>query len=595
MPTQERKTKALWNKRIILTIIIMVVLIFFYILFQAVYIYPLPNAHTTTIGKWKTISYQSFESIPKRIGDAITTIEDKRFWQHDGIDFLAIGRAAYQTFFKNNTQWWSTIDQQLIKLTDKAFTRSRRRKIYEAIIANNLQFHHTKQEIFLAYVNSIPFSHGITWRASACDIYFHKTCEYLSDAELSYLFSVAQLGINPYKEMNQKKIYTRARTLCSVLSEKEVFTDKDGCAVLHSQQENGAEIIGNTWWTVDSSQTGTSPSNTIEIPKITKQTKQQRPIQLYTYQAPVDPKIQLFLDSLPIEQQTSFSLEQYNRIENILATTQEHREVYDAQYCCVVAVDKNGWLISMNTCSDWDDTESAWRVNSCTDPRQVWSALKPFLYTYAFHEKWLHATDTIIDEPISFDLGDGSTYSPKNFDLSYRGEVTYAFALGNSLNVPAIKTLHDVWVSEFLAFLKEQLAIYASWYDTNKKDAENVGLSLALGTYEITPYAFTQLWRFFLPNKTPPIYTTNAQEITDILSNPINRGAAFGQDSFLNLPWRAVKTGTSRKFIDAWVCGVNTTKWVTLCLWMGNINNLSMKWPSSEIGSYIWNVIAKGM
>lgn len=568
-----------------------------YILSQFLRKYTLPKPTNDQVGNEKTTSFSTYELIPNRIIDAVISIEDKRFRTHPGIDIFAIGRATYQTVFKKNTQGASTIDQQTIKLIDGAFNRSRTRKLYEIWMAVNLQFHYSKKQIVLTYINNIPFSHGIKGRSSACSIYFHKPCDYLSDGELSYLFAIAQLGTNPYKEKNQKKIYERASILCDVLrtaktTSGNTITTEDGCAVLHSQQnteEQNSSVSTNTqnisWPTNDQNDLSWNANRWNE--------KNIRPIVLYPFNEQLDPKIQLFLDTLPLSQQNNFSLEQYNRIEKILETTQTHREVYDAQYCCVVAVDTQGNLISMNTCSERDEEEKAWKVNSCTDPRQVWSAIKPFLYAYAFNKKWLHASDLIIDEPISYDLGDGSIYSPKNFDLTYRGKVSIWFALGNSLNVPAIKTLDSVGVENFLGFLQEQLSTFASWHDNNKKDAENVGLSLALGTYEISPYAFTQLRRFFLQGETPIEYTENAKEVVTILSNPTNRAAAFWQDSFLNLPWRAVKTGTSRKFIDARVCGVNNEKWMTLCLRMGNINNQAMKWPSSEIGSFIWNVIAK--
>jgi membrane peptidoglycan carboxypeptidase len=88
------------------------------------------------------------------------------------------------------------------------------RKIYESRHAIVLQKHYTKQEILTAYINNIPFSHGIVGRRAACDIYFHKTCEYLSDSELSYLLAVSQLGSNPYTLANQQGIIGRAKTLC---------------------------------------------------------------------------------------------------------------------------------------------------------------------------------------------------------------------------------------------------------------------------------------------------------------------------------------------------------------------------------------------
>jgi penicillin-binding protein 1C len=501
----------------------------------------------------KTQWYTTFAIIPNRIVDAMIAVEDKRFWRHSGVDLVATIRAWYQTIIKKNIQWWSTIDQQLIKLTDAQFTRSITRKLYEYRYAINLQFHYSKKEIITAYINTIPFSHGIQWRNAACNIYFHKWCEYLSDSELVYIFALWQLWINPYKESNQATIISRAKTLCRLL-EKKWITTQSWCDILSAEN----------------------------------------PVSIYSFQTQLDPKISLFLEQQSPELQKLFSSDTYDNIENILHATQTHRVQYDAQYCCVTVLDKNGGVISMNTCSDRTD-EKAGKINACTEPRQVWSAIKPFLYLYAFQQKWLKSTDTIVDEPVNFDLWDGSIYSPKNFDLSYHGEVTYAYALWNSLNVPAIKTLHSLWVDPFLQFLKKQLASYASWYDQNTKDANNVWLSLALWTYEMSPYAFGQLWRMFLPWNMIAWYEKNTQAIVDILSDPKNKVASFWQDTFLNIPWRAVKTWTSRKFIDWRVCGAHQEKWITLCVWMWNINNQAMKWPSSEVGSYIWSVIAKGL
>ena len=212
-----------------------------YILLQFLYRYDLPAPAKNSIRDQKTAAFATYEDIPTRIVDAIIAVEDKRFRTHPGVDFLSIIRAAYQTVIQNNLQGASTIDQQTIKLLEQAFSRSRSRKLYEVRMAINLQFHYSKKDILLTYTNSIPFSHGIKGWSAACTIYFQKPCAYLSDAELSYLFAVAQLGVNPYKENNQKIIYTKARILCDVLHNStnksgNSITTEDGCAVLHPQQ-----------------------------------------------------------------------------------------------------------------------------------------------------------------------------------------------------------------------------------------------------------------------------------------------------------------------------------------------------------------------
>jgi membrane carboxypeptidase/penicillin-binding protein PbpC len=186
------------------------------------------------------------------------------------------------------------------------------------------------------------------------------------------------------------------------------------------------------------------------------------PPQLYEYTSPIDPKIQAFIDTQSPAFQEAFSQTTYNKIQDIITNTRTQRLQYNAQNCCVVVTRNDGAVISMNTCTSWWDTHGD-KINTCLEPRQVWSAMKPFLYLYDFHKNWHWSTDSIVDESVSYDLWDSSSYTPKNFDLKYHGTVSYAYALWNSLNIPAIKTLHNIGVDPFLQFLKTQLQHYASW------------------------------------------------------------------------------------------------------------------------------------
>lgn len=104
----------------------------------------------------------------------------------------------------------------------------------------------------------------------------------------------------------------------------------------------------------------------------------------------------------------------------------------------------------------------------------------------------------------------------------------------------------------------------------------------------MTPWQFAQLWRLLLPNQHPEGHEQQTPTIRAILSDPVQKTVSFGQDNFLSPRGRAVKTGTSRNFVDAWICGVNNTKKITACLRLGNIDNQSMLGASSEVGSYLW-------
>jgi hypothetical protein len=132
----------------------------------------------------------------------------------------------------------------------------------------------------------------------------------------------------------------------------------------------------------------------------------------------------------------------------------------------------------------------------------------------------------------------------------------------------------------------------------NPKNADEVGLSLALWTYEMSPLQFAQLWRILLPAYTPAWYEVQRTEIINILTDPLNKIVSFGQDTFLTPHGWAVKTWTSRKFVDGRICGVNPSVWSmwrVVCLRLGNQTNEPMLGASSEVGSYLWSLVIQAI
>jgi membrane carboxypeptidase/penicillin-binding protein PbpC len=110
-------------------------------------------------------------------------------------------------------------------------------------------------------------------------------------------------------------------------------------------------------------------------------------------------------------------------------------------------------LISYNQCRSYD--ERVGTVDLCRTRRQTGSAIKPFIYAQAFQEFGYTGGTMIVDEPVSFDLGDGSLYEPKNFDNKFHGSVTLAQALGNSFNIPAIKLTHQLGVANVISNINQ--------------------------------------------------------------------------------------------------------------------------------------------
>lgn len=498
----------------------------------------------------KQEQYNTVDDIPQYLVNIVVGIEDRRFWFHPGIDPRSILRAIIVDLQDGSKrQWASTIDQQLIKLDRQQFTRWRWVKLKENRRALNLQFHHTKKDILLHYINTVPFSHGIVWRKSACTLYRAKTCDYLTTGELLITLAIAQLGANPYTDVGWNKVVQKANIYKK--AKPELFA---------------------------------SP---IEISDSLKKWLQSFP-------SPLDPRVSQWLHDTTPSGNTSYDLTLSNNIDTILRHTKSQREQYHIRDCCMVILNEKWELLSMNICSDRNDPEAG-KINSCIVPRQTWSAIKAFLYLFAFKKLWLRPDDTIVDEPVQFDLGWWNLYDPKNFDLTYHGEVSYAYALGNSLNVPAIKTLYAVGVETFLQFLQQQLKRVSPGSPLNPKTANDVWLSLALGTYELSPWQFAQLWRVLLPNYAPTGYEWERKEIVSILSDPTNKLVSFGQDNFLSPQGRAVKTGTSRNFIDGRICWVQVSKKITACIRLGNYNNDSMLGASSEVWSYMRSLMTQAI
>jgi membrane carboxypeptidase/penicillin-binding protein PbpC len=128
------------------------------------------------------------------------------------------------------------------------------------------------------------------------------------------------------------------------------------------------------------------------------------------------------------------------------------------------------------------------------------------------------------------------------------------------------------------------------------KTADEVGLSLALWTFEMSPLQFTHLWRSLLPAHVPEGYELQRRDVVDVLSNPVHKIVSFGQDNFLSPRGWAVKTWTSRKFVDGWICGTkDQTGGLSACLWLGNQTNESMLGASSEVGSYLWSLLVQAI
>jgi len=390
-------------------------------------------------------------------------------------------------------------------------------------------------------------------------VYFWKSCDKLFDSEILFLFAMYQTWKNPFE--NFKLVKKRSYILCKYLH--------------------------------------LDCKNFYSLPPMSKKNLQLNFPQL------------TFFDLLPdnVKQRLKINQNLQKKAETIIENTKGFRNAIHMWNCCILAMDKTWNIITMATCKQpWKD--KSW-INPCLVKRQTGSAIKPFVYLKAMMDFWRTWGTILEDKPVNFVLNWLKKYIPRNFDMRYHWKVPLALALWSSLNVPAVTTLDKIWVENFLNFIN-QLRIKL-WDDINqvKKDAriynaEKLGLSAALGTYEMSPLEFVNLRRLFLRSEVWgqkrdfsseelwEVWRDKINEILEILGQNKNRVISFGLDNNLNVPWWSVKTWTSRHFVDGRTCWVNKEKQIVLCVWAGNLDQTPMTKPWSESAGFLWNLVVSG-
>ena len=236
---------------------------------------------------------------------------------------------------------------------------------------------------------------------------------------------------------------------------------------------------------------------------------------------------------------------------------------------------------------------TAAQVDGASAYRQAGSTLKPFLYGQVIEKGWMTAASILDDSPVQLDTASG-LYVPQNYDRSFKGAVSVRTALAGSLNVPAVRTLLVGGVESF------RNRLWDAGYRGLVEDGQYYGFSLALGSAEVTLLEQANAYRALANGgrlsplrlrrddargAARPVFSPQAAWIvSDILADASARSQSFGVDSALRLPfWAAVKTGTSKAMRDNWCVGFSDR--FTVAVWVGNLEGDSMKAVSGTSGA----------
>lgn len=514
-----------------------------------------------------------FNEIPDHLKKATIAIEDKNFYRHRGISQLGILRAIVNIILKRRLEGGSTITQQLIKnvLLDPRRTLSR--KIKEMILAFEVERRYSKDQILEMYLNEAPYG-GSFWGIGAASIgYFGKKVSELNLAEAAILAGLPQRP-SYYSPFIGKEHTWRGRAKDVLRRMRE-----DGYITLQQERETAKQIDQMKF---------ARPHLAINAPHFVFYAKDK-------IEQEFGPK--LIEEGVKIK--TTLSLEIQQIAQKIVKEEIEKLKNYNVTNGAVVIIDsKTGEILAMVGSYNFND-QNYGKFNAALGLRQPGSAVKPITYALAFEKGYTPAT-VLIDVKTVFPTQGGKDYIPENYDGKFRGPIQLRFALGNSINIPAVKLLAMVGIENFL---RKAYELGLTTFAPTQENLKRFGLSITLGGGETTLLDLTSAFSVFASGGIKK-ETTAILEISDfkgqtifkqvrtkekrvlseevaflishILSDNNARIEVFGPRSYLNIPGKtvAVKTGTTDDKRDNWAIGF--TKSITVGVWVGNNDNSKM-------------------
>lgn len=497
------------------------------------------HAFLSTDEKWRM--FVELREITPTLRKAILAKEDKYFNYHFGVNPVAIFRAAFNNITKNRrTSGASTITMQVVRMLNPD-ERTYFNKISEILRAIQLETFYSKDEILQMYLNLVPYGSNIEGIKSASYLYFQKSPDRLSLAE------VTTLAIIPNRPTSLR------------LGTKNPLIVEERNKWLKRFQQ--AKVFDNQ-----------SINDAL-----------REPLNVFRHEAPKDaPHLSLRLKKQFVDEaiiHSSVSKATQTKVEQMVANYVNRTRAMNINNAAVLVINNETMQVEAYIGSaGFNDKLDGGQVDGVQAIRSPGSALKPLLYATAFDKGIITPKNIINDVPTNF-----NGFEPENFDRKFNGKVSIEFALANSLNIPAVKVVKDLGKTTLIEQLKK------ADFQTVKRQEKDLGLSIVLGGCGVTLEEMTQLYAVFandgnwqkatlLNHKLAEKRVSNASIIspsatyliTEILAQIKRPDLPNNFDYTYRLPKIAWKTGTSFGRRDAWSIGYN--KKYTVGVWVGNFS-----------------------
>lgn len=482
----------------------------------------------------------ALQDVSPALRHALLLSEDRRFWEHAGVDWRALAGGAWQRAWDGRTRGASTITMQLAALLDAELARPAGGrgvgdKLSQISAARELEAQWRKTQILEAYLNRVPLRGELVGVAAAAQQLFGKHASGLDTLESALLAAMVRA---PNADAR-----TLQRRACELLRQQQL-----GCEGLATRAEQAllrkpGPVLGEAL----------APHYARRAAAAAAAGAKQLP-------STIDARVQRVA---------------LHALRRQLAELRG-RNVEDG---AVLVLDNRSGEVLAWVGSAGAGASSAAEVDAVLARRQPGSTLKPFVYALALQQRLITPASLLDDAPLSLQAA-GSLYQPQNYDRGFRGPVRVREALASSLNVPAVQ----------VGAMLGPEALFEGLNRAGLKLTHGAGFhghALALGSADVTLFDLVQAWRGLAntaagaPGLVEPAV---AWLVLDMLADPAARAATFGLDSALvTRGWAAVKTGTSKDMRDNWCVGGSGR--YTVGVWVGNAGGAPMHGVSGVSGA----------
>ncbi|MES2970453.1 MAG: PBP1A family penicillin-binding protein [Pseudomonadota bacterium] len=502
------------------------------------------------------------EDLPDHLVNAVVAIEDRRFFEHGGIDFRGIARAAWRNVRANGVvEGGSTITQQLAKIEFLTSERTMKRKADEALVALRLEARLSKDEILTRYLNNVYFGGGAVGIGAAALAYFDKPVSDLTLAESAMLAGIIRAPSRANALHNLEEAQARATVVLGAMVDSGLLTQEEALAAQTAPatpNTSAPSREGGGWfadWILSEASTMVGPSLGSVRAKTTLQ-----------------PRLQALAERVVAEKMT----------DTADGAVQE---------VALVAMTLDGAVVAMVGGRDYATSQYNRAVQA---RRQPGSTFKLFVYFAALRKGW-QRDDVLQDTPV--EIGD---WRPENYDGTYNGSVRFDDAFARSLNAATVRLAQDVGIEAIVtaardlgidADLDPNISLSLGTSGVGLLDLTGAFASVAAGRTPIQPWAISSLapttgnggLLAALPQQaTQPL--DHQADLIALLEGVVRNGT--GRHAALD-GFAAGKTGTSQGNRDAWFVGF--TEQLVVGVWVGNDDDTPMPGVTGgDLPARIW-------